>query len=102
MSLYDVSKRFLMGACTALLCACSGNSSDGGASAGSASTGAGAAGDSHAGHVGEDEDEQCPEDYLAFSTGATTGLLETDDTSGLAVRLLEAPNPPIRPTPPTH
>lgn len=41
-------------------------------------------------------DAKCPDDYLAFSTGPETGLLQTDPKSGISVRVLEAPNPPER------
>jgi len=101
MSKRKIGKRILMGACISMLCACSSDDTNNtggtsGAATGAAGQDASAAMSGTSGTSGMTMDAQCPQDYLAFSTGPETGLVETDAASGISVRLLEAPNPPER------
>jgi hypothetical protein len=81
-----MSSRVLIGACTAaIFTACGDDSST--TTAGAAAMG---------GHGG-DPDEQCPANYLPFSTGEEAGIKVPVKDTGFEVRLLEADNePPAR------
>jgi hypothetical protein len=86
MSKRLLSKRILMSACAAVMCACSSDSPSSSAASGTAGA-AGAAGDMAS------ASSECPADYREFRVGEQ-GLLVTDPASGIGVRLLDGPVPP--------
>jgi hypothetical protein len=83
--LHKMSSRVLMGALLAVLFSACGDDSNAG------TAGVGAAGQ------GGDREEQCPANYLPFSTGEEGGLKVPVKDTGFEVRLLEADSePPAR------
>ena len=84
-----MSKRFFLGACGVLLCACSsgGEKSD----SGSASS---AGGLSSAGNSAPSTSTPCPDNYKTFSVGPS-GTVVTDPASNISMRVEDGPIPPI-------